>query len=42
MEIISGLEEGQKVVTGSYRALTKTLKNGSRVKITQKPMPKSD
>lgn len=42
LEIIGGLEEGQEVVTGSYRALTKTLKNGSTVKITQKPALKSN
>jgi len=41
-EIISGLEEGQEVVTGSYRALSKLLKNGSPVKITEKPILKSD
>lgn len=40
IEIMSGLEEKQQVVTGSYRALSKTLKNGSRVKITEKPLVK--
>jgi HlyD family secretion protein len=42
IEIVSGLEEGQQVVIGSYRALSKMLKNGSKVKITEKPMPKSE
>lgn len=42
IEVISGLEEDQEIVTGSYRALSKTLKNGSSVKITQKPMRKSE
>lgn len=42
IEIISGLDAKQQVVTGSYRALSKTLKNGSRVKITQKPTVKQD
>jgi len=42
IEIISGLQEGQQVVTGSYRALSKTLKNGISVKITEKPTPKSE
>ncbi|HOZ20992.1 MAG TPA: efflux RND transporter periplasmic adaptor subunit [bacterium] len=32
IEIISGLTEGQKVVTGSYKALSKLLKDGSQVK----------
>lgn len=42
IEIPGGLEAKQKVVTGSYRALSKTLKNGSRVKITQKPIVKQE
>jgi len=42
IEIVSGLKEGQEVVTGSYRALSKTLKDGSRVKITEKPVLKAD
>jgi len=42
IEIIAGLEEGQQVITGSYRALTKTLKDGSPVKITKKIKSKSD
>ncbi|MCU0642988.1 MAG: efflux RND transporter periplasmic adaptor subunit [bacterium] len=42
IEVLGGLEVKQKVVTGSYRALSKTLKNGSRVKITQKPVAKQD
>ncbi|MBN1999667.1 efflux RND transporter periplasmic adaptor subunit [candidate division KSB1 bacterium] len=32
IEIKSGLEEGQKVVSGSYRVLSKDLKDGSAVK----------
>ena len=42
IEITSGLDEDQDVVTGSYRALSKTLKNGSPVKITQNPVLKSE
>lgn len=42
IEVLGGLEEGQEVVIGSYRALSKTLKDGSAVKITQKPVVKSD
>ncbi len=33
IEILSGLEEDQQVVSGSYKALSITLKNGSQVKI---------
>lgn len=33
IEILSGLEEGQQVVSGSYKALSVTLKDGDKVKI---------
>ena len=36
VEILSGIEEGQEIVTGSYRALSTQLKNESRVKINNK------
>jgi len=36
IEIIDGPQEGQQVVTGSYRAISKLLKNGSRIKIAEK------
>ena len=42
IEVKSGLEEGQQVVTGSYRALTKTLKDGSPVKISNKDKSKTE
>jgi HlyD family secretion protein len=42
IEVISGLEEEQQVVTGGYRVLTKTLKDGSPVKIAKKTQSKSD
>ncbi len=42
IEITSGLEQGQTVVIGSYRALSKLLKNGSKVKITDRPLVKAD
>jgi len=32
IEIISGLSEGQKIVTGSYKAISRLLKDGSQVK----------
>ncbi|HDP98887.1 MAG TPA: efflux RND transporter periplasmic adaptor subunit [bacterium] len=34
IEVKKGVTEGQQVVTGSYRVLSKTLKNGDRVKLT--------
>ena len=36
IEVISGVEEGQQVVIGSYRAISKTLKDGSLVKVAEK------
>jgi len=42
IEVKSGLKKGQQIVTGSYRVLTKTLKDGSPVKITKKSQKKSD
>ena len=36
IEILEGVEEGEKVVTGSYRILSKTLKDGDEVKIEDK------
>ncbi len=32
IEVTSGLSEGQKIISGSYKALSKTLKEGSKVK----------
>lgn len=37
IEILSGLEEGQKVVSGSYKAISNTLKDGSKVKVKKGP-----
>ena len=33
IEIISGLEEGQVIVSGSYRAISRDLKDGDQVKV---------
>ncbi len=41
IEILEGLEEGDEVVTGSYRAISKDLENGAVVTINNKP-EKSD
>lgn len=36
IEILEGLDAGEKVVTGSYRVLSQTLEDGDRVKIEDK------
>jgi HlyD family secretion protein len=36
VEIIEGLEDGDMVVTGSYRVLSKTLRDGQKVKVEEK------
>lgn len=36
VEVVYGVEEGDEIVTGSYRALSTLLKNESRVKINNK------
>jgi HlyD family secretion protein len=38
IQILSGLNEGDEVVTGSYRAISKDLVNGSPVTITKEPV----
>jgi HlyD family secretion protein len=42
-EIISGLEEGKEVVSGSYKAISRELENGTKLKIenTKKKQDKS-
>lgn len=39
IEIINGLKEGDEVVTGSYRAISKDLVNGAAVAINNNPKP---
>ncbi|MFQ5752344.1 MAG: hypothetical protein ACE5HI_10135, partial [bacterium] len=36
VEIVQGVEEGEEIVTGSFRALTKLLKDDSKIKINNK------
>lgn len=36
IEIVDGLKEGEKVVSGSYRAITRDLNDGDAVEVTQK------
>jgi HlyD family secretion protein len=37
IEILEGLTEGDEVVTGSYRAISRDLENGARVTISKNP-----
>jgi HlyD family secretion protein len=39
IEILEGLKEGEEVVTGSYRAISKDLENGAVVKINNEKKP---
>jgi len=39
IEIVEGLKEGDEIVTGSYRAISKDLKNGAVVTISKNPKP---
>jgi HlyD family secretion protein len=39
IEIVDGLKEGDVVVTGSYRAISKDLENGAVVTISKEPKP---
>jgi len=38
IEILSGLAEGEQIVTGSYRAISKDLANGAPVTISREPL----
>jgi HlyD family secretion protein len=43
IEILSGLKEGEEVVSGSYRAISKDLDNGATVRVNNdKPPEKAD
>ena len=39
IEILSGLQEGAEVVSGSYRAISKDLENGAVVRINNEKKP---
>jgi hypothetical protein len=39
IEILEGLKEGDEVVTGSYRAISKDLANGAVVTVNNKAKP---
>ena len=36
MQILSGVNEGDEVVSGSYRAISRELENGSIVRVEEK------
>ncbi len=42
IEILEGLEEGDEVITGSYRAISKDLENGAEVRIDNEPGKTAD
>lgn len=42
IEIISGLTEGQKIVSGSFKAISRDLKEGSQIKIKEDGQPTTD
>lgn len=42
IEIVSGLQEGETVVTGPYTAVARKLKAGSRIKVVDKDKDKND
>ncbi len=37
IEILEGLQPGEEIVTGSYRAISKDLENGATVTISNQP-----
>jgi len=39
IEILSGLKEGEEVVSGSYRAISKDLENGTTVRVNNEKAP---
>ena len=39
IEILEGLKEGEEVITGSYRAISKDLENGAVVRINNEKKP---
>jgi HlyD family secretion protein len=41
IQIVDGLKEGDEIVTGSYRAISKDLVNGSTVAISKEPLKDS-
>ena len=37
IEIVEGLKDGEEIVSGSYRAISKDLENGAVVTISKEP-----
>jgi HlyD family secretion protein len=42
IQILSGIKEGDEIVTGSYRAISKDLVNGSAVTVSKEPLKEDD
>ncbi len=42
IEIVSGLEEGETVITGPYNTVTKSLKDGDEVQVITEKIPSSE
>jgi len=42
LEITSGLEEGETIISGGYRAISRELKNGARVKVNNEAKDKAE
>ena len=38
IQIVDGLKDGDEIVTGSYRAISKDLENGAMVSISKGPL----
>jgi HlyD family secretion protein len=42
IQILDGVKEGDEIVTGSYRAISKDLENGATVTISKTPLKDMD
>ncbi len=41
IEVLSGLKEGEEIITGSYKAI-RTLRNESRIRVDNQPVAKAE
>jgi HlyD family secretion protein len=42
IQILDGIKEGDEIVTGSYRAISKDLENGAVVTVSKTPLKDAD